>query len=130
MVRNELRLRREYEFDAAHFLPHHEGLCKNIHGHRYKVEIEISGSRQSAGPESGMLMDFGTLDKIMKPIIARLDHTSLNARFSNPTAENMVMELFFEIQEQLPKRVALKKLTLWETPRSCAIVEAKEEIEG
>lgn len=120
MSKNELRLKRKYEFDAAHSLPFHEGKCKNFHGHRYVLEVEIVGEVQTTGPETGMIMDFKTLDAYVNEILELLDHSNLNDQYKNPTAELMVQDIAARLNVQEFK---LRKVTLWETPRSCAIVE-------
>ena len=30
------------KFDAAHVLTNHQGLCKNLHGHTYRVDISVT----------------------------------------------------------------------------------------
>ena len=57
----------------GHRLPFHEGLCKNIHGHSYKMIVEITGSMD----ENGMIIDFFDLGKIVNPIIEKYDHAFL-----------------------------------------------------
>ena len=34
-------LKSEHSFDSAHFLSGYEGKCAHIHGHRWKVEVEV-----------------------------------------------------------------------------------------
>ena len=41
-------------FDAAHFLNGYPGNCANIHGHTWKVEVTIIGSKRIVG----MVVDF------------------------------------------------------------------------
>lgn len=36
-------LQVEDSFDSAHFLKGYEGKCRNIHGHRWKILIEVEG---------------------------------------------------------------------------------------
>lgn len=78
------KITKRMEISAAHFLPlmpdGHK--CKNLHGHNWKVEVEISAHTL---PESGMLMDFG----LIKSEVMTLDHSSLNRLIPNPTAENI-----------------------------------------
>ena len=79
---------KEFTFDAAHSLPHHEGACKNLHGHTYKVAIHVRQDElQEAGPAQGMVCDFGTIKDAWKKIHADLDHSHLNKVLPNPTAE-------------------------------------------
>ena len=115
---------KTFEFSAAHNLPNHEGLCKNLHGHTYKLEVEVIGAVRKRGAEKGMIVDFGNLKKIInKVIIDKLDHSLLNKTFDNPTAEEMVQEMSFWIDNEfVAKETTFKllRLRLWETPTSYA----------
>lgn len=67
-------------FDSAHQLPYHKGKCSNVHGHTYKVEVEVGSSIQKVDPdnsESGMVIDFSILKEIYKPLHTLLDHSYL-----------------------------------------------------
>ena len=79
---------RLYEFSAAHHLPNVDDghKCKNLHGHNYKVELEIRGE---IAPLDGFCnnMDFAKIDDYMKPLLAKLDHNNLNTFIENPTTE-------------------------------------------
>lgn len=115
-------VKRRFEFDAAHFLPSHEGKCKNLHGHRYFLDVSITGPILGDGPSEGMVIDFGDLKQIIhSTIVNRYDHTCLNDFFHVPTAENMVNFIAEELEYILPKGVALFEVVLYETPDSCAI---------
>ena len=54
----------------GHRLPEHFGLCKNIHGHSYKMIVEFEGELD----EQGMVIDFYDVEKIINPVIEKLDH--------------------------------------------------------
>lgn len=60
---------KEFKFEAAHRLPLHAGACANIHGHSYRVVVEIGGELNTDGPASGMVMDFGCLSDAMRTIL-------------------------------------------------------------
>jgi 6-pyruvoyltetrahydropterin/6-carboxytetrahydropterin synthase len=115
-----------FTFEAAHHLPNHEGLCKNVHGHSYKLEVEISGvpKKGSKDPALGMIMDFGHLKKIVQTtILDRFDHTDLNKCFLNPTAETMVYKISSMLKTAFTVnkcRVQLQRVRLWETSTSYA----------
>jgi len=51
---------RRLEFDAGHRIPNHNSLCKHLHGHRYAIEITLSGDiiANEGQSEQGMVMDF------------------------------------------------------------------------
>lgn len=57
----------------GHRLPYHEGLCRNIHGHSYRMVVEIEGEVD----EKGMIIDFFDLGRIVRPIIEQYDHAFL-----------------------------------------------------
>jgi 6-pyruvoyltetrahydropterin/6-carboxytetrahydropterin synthase len=75
---------KEYHFDSAHFLPDHPK-CGNIHGHTYKLIVEVSGPVNN----QGFVIDFNILDTIIKKILKELDHTLLNDLMIIPTCENL-----------------------------------------
>lgn len=118
---------RQFRFEAAHHLLHHEGKCKNVHGHSYLLEVEVTGPFHVKGPSQGMILDFGDLKKLIdEHILSRIDHADLNMIWQNPTAENMVDTLASWIQEifNIDARfdgVVLVCLSLWETQNSCAV---------
>lgn len=63
---------KRYIFDAAHLLPLHAGKCKNLHGHTYQVEVHIKGQVNGS---TGMIVDFGQISEVVKPIIKEYDHS-------------------------------------------------------
>jgi len=117
---------KTFSFEAAHRLPFHKGACHNLHGHSYRLEVEISGvpKKGAKDPSIGMIMDFGDLKKIVNGlIIDRLDHTLLNDTFYNPTAENMVVKFAAMLKSSFTAnkcRVNLERVRLYETATSYA----------
>ena len=77
---------KRIEFDAAHRLPFHPGACRHLHGHRWVVELGVSGEVK---PDTGMVLDFAELRTFLNGVKDRLDHKFLNAIIVNPTAENI-----------------------------------------
>ena len=68
-------LKTEHSFDSAHFLSEYEGKCSNIHGHRWRVIIEVASENvESEGQTRGMIMDFGTLKERVRGEADALDH--------------------------------------------------------
>ncbi len=99
------------EFDAAHSLPGYQGKCSNLHGHTYKVEVVIEGP---VG-ESGFVMDFFQLKKILGSILEDFDHRNLNDLLSNPTAEKIAEMMCQRLRHDLMGTQArLISLKLWE----------------
>ena len=109
----EVELVKEYRFEAAHRLPHvPEGhKCARLHGHSFKLEIHLTGP---VDPRSGWFIDFGVLDEVVGPLVARLDHFYLNEieGLENPTSEVLAKWLYDRIKEKLPQ---LGAVTLYET---------------
>ncbi|MBZ0199301.1 MAG: 6-carboxytetrahydropterin synthase QueD [Ignavibacteriaceae bacterium] len=65
-----MKIAKEFNWDMGHRLPEHFGKCKNIHGHSYRMFVELEGAVQP----SGMVMDYYDLKKIVRPIVETLDH--------------------------------------------------------
>lgn len=75
---------RSLEFDAAHRVLGHEGKCANLHGHRYKAEIKVTGPRLD---DKGRIVDFSVIkDKIGKWIDEKWDHNIILNR-KDPLAD-------------------------------------------
>jgi 6-pyruvoyltetrahydropterin/6-carboxytetrahydropterin synthase len=106
-------LTKEYRFEAAHRLPRvPEGhKCARVHGHSYKVELQISGP---VDPATGWLIDFGVIDDCWAGLFARLDHRYLNdvPGLENSTCENLAGYIFAEVARMIPQ---LSAVTVWET---------------
>jgi len=103
-------LRKEYGFEAAHFIYNHPGKCKNLHGHSYKLFVSLEGS---VDPTTGMIIDFDDLSKIVnEKIISRLDHRFLNDLIPLSTAENISMWIWDQLKPALP---ALCQVEVFET---------------
>ena len=66
-----MRIAKEFRWEMGHRLPEHFGKCKNIHGHSYRMIVELEGEVD----KSGMVMDYYDLKKIVEPVVEKLDHT-------------------------------------------------------
>ena len=112
-----------FEFEAAHCLPKYNGLCKKLHGHRWKLEVSVKTIADKLD-EQDMIMDFSELKKIvMDWVINKLDHSYINEVLDlrseeQPTAEVMVKSIADHIQPVLPEGIKLYRLKLWETSTS------------
>jgi 6-pyruvoyltetrahydropterin/6-carboxytetrahydropterin synthase len=133
------------EFDAGHRIPDHKSQCRNLHGHRYAIEITLSGDiiQQDHISENGMVMDFSDVKKIARAAVVDIwDHAFLVysndtpvLNFLNslpnhktvifptiPTAENMASEAFRILQAQYKdtygNHLKLVRVRLYETPNS------------
>ncbi len=124
-------------FDAAHVLTNHQGLCKNLHGHTYRVDVSVT---QAEGDEGDMVIDFKDLKAIAKELICdRFDHAFIYNTASpgereiaavverygmrtvalpfRSTAENLAKMFFHEIREKIP---GVSSVKVWETAENCA----------
>ena len=125
------------KFDAAHILTNHQGLCKNLHGHTYRVDVSVA---QADGAGGDMVIDFKDLKRIASEVVCeRFDHAFIyNTESSGEreiaevvekngmrvapipfrsTAENLARLFFDELKARIPGLVAVK---VWETSDSCA----------
>ncbi len=110
------------DFAAAHSLRGYPGDCQRLHGHNWKVEVEVSARELD---ELGMVVDFKQIKQATKAATDRLDHQYLNELppFDqlNPTAENIARTLFREISTALSDaRIQVDAVTVWETERASA----------
>ena len=75
-----MRITRRLEFDAGHRIPHHDSQCRHLHGHRYAIEVTVSGDVivKDSDPEQGMVADFaGIKTLVQQHIVAPWDHAFL-----------------------------------------------------
>jgi len=129
---------KDLECDAAHRLRGHESLCANLHGHRYRIQVEVSAESLD---RLGRVVDFGVVKARLGEWIAeKWDHACIvesadetlvrflemeGQRFyllpGPPTAELMA-ESFFSVAERLliQDGVRVESVTVWETPSSRA----------
>jgi len=102
---------KEFTFDSAHFLPDYHGKCETMHGHTYKMHVTVKGDIQP----NGMVIDFAELKKIVQnKIINKLDHQLINEIIEIPSAENIAIWAW----EQLEKDLKLYEIKVWETATS------------
>jgi 6-pyruvoyltetrahydropterin/6-carboxytetrahydropterin synthase len=118
----QLEICKEFTFEAAHRLEYHEGKCKNLHGHSYKVSIFYSGPIQDVSadnPESGMVIDFSHISDVWSKFKEQYDHKYLNDYISYPTAENICMTLVLYFKVALKHESAvLSRVRVYETATS------------
>lgn len=109
------------DFAAAHSLRGYPGDCRKLHGHNWKVEVEVQASELD---ELGMAIDFKTVKQVTKRVTDELDHGYLNdiPPFDsiNPTAENIAAYIYRRLGEEINEpRVRVHAVTIWETERAC-----------
>lgn len=126
-----MKIAKEFRWEMGHRLPEHFGLCKNIHGHSYKMIVEFEGELN----KDQMVIDYYDVEKIINPIINQLDHAfmvnendkiviefleKMNSKKVivgfDATAENICKYLLNEISKSnLPPNVSSLKVRVYET---------------
>ncbi|MBC7475184.1 MAG: 6-carboxytetrahydropterin synthase QueD [Candidatus Sericytochromatia bacterium] len=110
----------ELEFCAAHILVGHQGKCANLHGHNYKAEVCLSGSKLDS---LGILIDFSDLKKIVNNVLDILDHHYINeidypAFLEGKTsAENIAKFIYENIETKIDQKISLDYVKLYETSK-------------
>jgi 6-pyruvoyltetrahydropterin/6-carboxytetrahydropterin synthase len=142
-----MQITRRLEFDAGHRIPNHNSQCKHLHGHRYTIEITLSGDviTKEGVSEQGMVMDFSDVKRIAKDrVVDMWDHAFLVYRgdkavldFLNtlpghktvvlevtPTAENLAKVAFDLLvsayRDTYGNHLQLERVRLYETPNNWA----------
>lgn len=142
-----MRITRRLEFDAGHRIPNHASQCRHLHGHRYAIEITLSGEiiRTEGAAEEGMVMDFSEVKRIAQRVVVDpWDHAFLVyagdravAEFLAtlpdhktvvlavvPTAENLAAEAFRLLDaayaDTYGNQLKLERVRLYETPNNWA----------
>lgn len=138
---------RRLEFDAGHRIPDHKSQCRHLHGHRYVIEITLSGSiiNKAGDAANGMVMDFSQVKELAKTYLVDLwDHAFLAyagdtaiVEFLNslpdhktvildrvPTAENLAHIAFERLaaiyRDTYGNHLQLEQVRLYETPNCWA----------
>lgn len=144
---------KRFEFSSAHQLMYHDGKCAKMHGHNFVLEVSVSSNRLydttpeyppyhpksqrlvTDHPKKNMVMDFGDLKDIVKPLVESLDHEIINEVLEEgqPTAE-LLAEFFYRgIQEKLNEledsHAEMDRVRVYETSDSWAEVSASVRVE-
>jgi 6-pyruvoyltetrahydropterin/6-carboxytetrahydropterin synthase len=139
-----IRITKSFSFETGHALYGYDGLCKNVHGHSYKLFVTVIGHpiEDNNHVKFGMVIDFKDLKKIVKEEIVNVfdhatvfnqntPHVSLAKTLESsghkvllvdyqPTSEMMVIDFAKKIKARLPKQITLHSLRLQETASSYA----------
>ena len=115
-------------FAAAHRLAGSGGKCESLHGHNFGVTLDVAGDHLD---ESGMLMDFGDLKKILKTVLAQLDHSDLNEHpefsRSSPSSENIARFIWHKVNEAIElETVTVVSVTVKESETASAKYEPEK----
>ena len=147
-----ISITRALQFDAGHRIPDHNSQCRILHGHRYTLEITLTGpvSQASGESDSGMVMDFSDVKAIAhRHIVDVWDHAFLVYEGDKavhdflmsmpghktvvldriPTAENLV-QIAFDLlapayAQAFGKALRLTHVRLYETPNCWADCHAE-----
>jgi 6-pyruvoyltetrahydropterin/6-carboxytetrahydropterin synthase len=138
---------RRLEFDAGHRIPNHASQCRHLHGHRYAIEITLSGKiiDTEGASEQGMVMDFSEVKHIAyRMLVDHWDHAFLVYEHDRavadflatlpghktvvlplvPTAENLAAEAFRILDaaylDTYGNQLRLERVRLYETPNNWA----------
>jgi 6-pyruvoyltetrahydropterin/6-carboxytetrahydropterin synthase len=138
---------RRLEFDAGHRIPDHRSQCRHLHGHRYAIEITLSGTvlEATGEPENGMVMDFSRIKQLANEhVVDAWDHAFLAYRGDTtivafldslpghktvlldavPTAENLASIAFRMLapvyQATYGNQLQLEQVRIYETPNCWA----------
>jgi len=138
---------RRLEFDAGHRIPNHNSQCKHLHGHRYAIEITLSGEviKTAGVSDEGMVMDFSDVKRIAKEqVVDAWDHAFLVYRGDKavmdflatmpnhktvvleviPTVENLASVAFETLvsayRDTYGNHLRLERIRLYETPNNWA----------
>tara|TARA_B100000795_G_scaffold87413_1_gene63612 strand:- start:1032 stop:1469 length:438 start_codon:yes stop_codon:yes gene_type:complete len=142
-----MEITTKLDFDAGHRIPHHKSSCKNLHGHRYSIEVTIKGEVVSdkSNSDFGMVMDFkDAKELIKKTIVEEWDHSFIVYKNDKivlkflesledhktivfplvPTAENMALvamdKLKISFNKEFGTLIKPYKVRLYETPNNWA----------
>lgn len=138
-----IRITKRFHFEMAHALYGYDGICRNIHGHSYLLDVTVRGTvcHHPGHPKDGMVMDFHDLKEIVKHnIVNQLDHSimvnslwgdtykstlsELTSRLIvvdfQPTTENILSYIARKLAAKLPPELLLFSLKLHETTSSYA----------
>jgi 6-pyruvoyltetrahydropterin/6-carboxytetrahydropterin synthase len=84
-----------FNFGSAHFLIFGDGSREELHGHNYKVEVEVEGETIAGD----LVLDFILFKPIIKSICDSLDHRTL-LPLRNPHLEVTVAETYVEARHR------------------------------
>ncbi|QWD61315.1 6-carboxytetrahydropterin synthase QueD [Polynucleobacter sp. MWH-UH25E] len=146
---SNISITRRLEFDSGHRIPNHDGQCRHLHGHRYAIEVTLTGevADHPGKADDGMVLDFGDIKRLANQyVVEPWDHAFLVAKEDEklvaflsslpnhktvimehvPTVENLANAAFAILQPVFNKafdgRLELSAVRLYETPNCWADV--------
>ncbi|MDO8298189.1 6-carboxytetrahydropterin synthase QueD [Lacisediminimonas sp.] len=148
-----ITITRKLEFDAGHRIPDHKSQCRNLHGHRYTLEVTLVGEviEQEGHSDNGMIMDFSDVKTIAREHLVDVwDHAFITYSKDTvvrefleslpghrtvvidciPTVENLARTAFNILKPAFHDRfgtgLRLQRLVLHETPNCWAEITADD----
>jgi 6-pyruvoyltetrahydropterin/6-carboxytetrahydropterin synthase len=133
------KIAKDFRWEMAHRLPFHEGGCRNIHGHGYRMTVELTGEPQA----NGMVLDYFELKGIVDPLVEAIDHSFLCDRSDDlmrdflvhsklkvvfvefPTTAENIAKWFYEQLSEIfmqTKHLRILRIRIEETERTYAEV--------
>ncbi|OYT39616.1 MAG: 6-pyruvoyl tetrahydropterin synthase [Desulfurococcales archaeon ex4484_58] len=126
-----------FSFDSSHYTRGVSEKCMNLHGHTFKLYVEVEGE---VDPETGMVIDFGLVKRVVRRIVEEYDHKVivprrdlegllLRGRFKSElkvidypeaTTEYIALDIAMRIYEELKMPIRVK---LYEGENNYVIVE-------
>jgi len=110
------RLAIQTSISAAHYLKDYNGNCSLMHGHNWKIQVEVKSDQVD---KVGMVIDFKDIKEITWKVAGKYDHQVFNQippfDTQNPTAENISKHFYEEITKLLPEGIKMDRIKLWET---------------
>lgn len=104
---SNIKITKEFTWCMAHMLANHNGKCRNIHGHTYKMQVEIA--RKEGGlinapgrTDHGMVLEFNDVKNIINNLIVeKLDHAFLYWTASTDPMEHEIAEILKKYDRKL-----------------------------
>lgn len=126
-----------FTFDSAHYTKGISEKCKNLHGHTFRLDVETEGE---VDPETGMVIDFLELKRIVREVISEYDHRVIVPRkdadivniegpfnreikvidYPEATTEYIALDIARKIREKLGMKVRVR---LFEGEKNYVVVE-------
>lgn len=87
-----MKVAKRFRWEAAHRLPWHEAECKYVHGHSYRMMVELEGDPTEETPGGrNMLIDFKHVKSMVMPVVDAMDHATLISETDQELLEAMKM---------------------------------------
>jgi 6-pyruvoyltetrahydropterin/6-carboxytetrahydropterin synthase len=136
--RYSVRVTKDYlVFCCAHFITYEGDDCERLHGHNYRVAVEVDGTLD----ENHYVFDFIALKNLTRSIVNELDHHMLvatkNPKLPTTVEGNRVVVRFGEKHWDFPKEdcvllpienTTTELLAKWLATRLLAELKSKRDV--